>query len=87
MGLRVIMIDGGRVTTTGAILRNILRIVDMMFYNLPIIVSVAATRRYQRFGDFVGKTMVIKESNTLPGAPTPLSTSPSTPASSSVRTP
>ena len=75
MGIRVLTVDGHPINGLQAILRNILRFVDMMpivpipglshFPIFPVFLVgplVAATnRRYQRLGDVVCGTMVVVE--------------------------
>ncbi len=61
MGIRVVMADGSKLTGMAAVIRNALRLVDMMAYYIPVIVSVAATQKYQRIGDIIGKTVVVRD--------------------------
>jgi uncharacterized RDD family membrane protein YckC len=61
--LRVIQEDGRPISFFGALLRNLLRMVDMIpppFYSLGII-SIFASTRAKRLGDFAANTVVIKE--------------------------
>lgn len=60
-GIKVMMQDGGNCTVLGAILRNVFRIIDMIFggYLLAIIVMMITPKR-QRIGDLIAKTVVIK---------------------------
>jgi len=60
-GIKVMMQDGGKCTVLGAILRNVFRLVDVIFggYLLAIIVMTITSRR-QRVGDLIAKTVVIK---------------------------
>jgi uncharacterized RDD family membrane protein YckC len=62
VGLRVIEISGRPVTVYGAIVRNLIRIVDQMpaIYAVAIL-SVLVTRRQQRLGDLAAGTVVIHE--------------------------
>jgi len=69
MGLKVIMEDGSKITGLAAFLRNLLRLFDQWFYFLPVIISVAATQKYQRIGDLAGNTIVILEKSMKPAAP------------------
>lgn len=61
MGLRVVMEDGAPCTMMGSLLRNLLRLVDTFMYFVPAMVSIAATVKYQRIGDLVAKTLVVRE--------------------------
>ncbi len=61
--LRVIQEDGRPIGFFGALLRNLLRMVDMIpppLYSLGII-SIFASARAKRLGDFAANTVVIKE--------------------------
>jgi uncharacterized RDD family membrane protein YckC len=63
MGLRVIQQDGRPVTFFAIMLRNIIRLADMMvppFYSVGL-VTIFATRHSKRLGDFAANTVVIKE--------------------------
>lgn len=62
VGLRVLRADGSPVTATEALLRNILRLVDLLpVLGLVGIVSILATRRDQRIGDLAAGTVVVHE--------------------------
>jgi uncharacterized RDD family membrane protein YckC len=61
--LRVIQEDGRPIGFFAALVRNVLRMADMIpppFYSLGII-SIFASARAKRLGDFVANTVVIKE--------------------------
>lgn len=59
-GLRVVMTDGGPVTWTAAILRNLLRVADFLpAAYLTGFMSCLLSRRFQRLGDLVADTMVV----------------------------
>lgn len=60
-GIKVMMQDGRKCTALGAILRNIFRIVDVVFggYLLAIIIMTLTPKR-QRVGDLIAKTVVVK---------------------------
>jgi uncharacterized RDD family membrane protein YckC len=61
-GLRVIRDDGTPVGLTESLLRNLLRLVDVLpgYYGLGIL-SILLSRRGKRLGDFVAGTVVVKE--------------------------
>jgi uncharacterized RDD family membrane protein YckC len=77
MGIRVLTIDGQPINGLQAVLRNLLRYLDIMPplplfalgielpFGIPIftlgIVVMALNKRYQRLGDFVAGTMVVIE--------------------------
>jgi hypothetical protein len=61
--LRVIQEDGRPINFFAAFSRNMLRLADMLpppFYSLGI-VSIFASERAKRIGDFIANTVVIKE--------------------------
>ncbi|MFZ5831047.1 MAG: RDD family protein [Planctomycetota bacterium] len=63
MHIRVISVDGQPITAFQAMLRNILRAIDMqpiIFYQLGLLVA-SSNRRFQRLGDLVSGTMVVVE--------------------------
>lgn len=61
LGLRVANLDGTKVGFTGALLRNLLRPIELFpFFPFGAIILMA-TRRRQRLGDLWGKTIVVQE--------------------------
>ncbi|AGC67691.1 RDD domain containing protein [Thermoclostridium stercorarium subsp. stercorarium DSM 8532] len=62
VGLKVIMANGEPVTFTAVVIRNLLRIGDMLpgIYGVGIL-SVFLNKRYMRVGDLAANTVVIKE--------------------------
>jgi uncharacterized RDD family membrane protein YckC len=63
--IRVVAAHGGHVTLTGAVIRNIVRLVDGVSIVALIGLAVAmSTRRSQRLGDLIARTVVV--SDTLP---------------------
>jgi uncharacterized RDD family membrane protein YckC len=61
LGLRVVRAaEPWRTTWGGALLRNVLRPVDFIFFGLPGIALIGTTARRQRLGDMAGKTVVVK---------------------------
>jgi uncharacterized RDD family membrane protein YckC len=63
MKLRVIRDDGRPISFFASLTRNLLRLADIMpipFYSLGI-VSIVASERSRRIGDFVAGTVVVKE--------------------------
>jgi uncharacterized RDD family membrane protein YckC len=59
-GIRVLKHDFTPCTVTAGFLRNLMRIVDAFFYYLVGTVSLAATLKWQRFGDVVAETVVVR---------------------------
>lgn len=66
--LQVRSAEGTPVTWSGSILRNLLRMVDLLpFAYLAGLVSMTATRRFQRLGDLAAGTIVCyRRDNVLP---------------------
>ena len=60
LGLRVRGADGTPIAVHAAITRNVLRIVDGLFFYLPGAVLVWTSPRRQRLGDRVAGTVVIR---------------------------
>lgn len=62
MGLRVIREGGYPISVFGAVIRNLLWVVDFLpAFFFAGIVSILASRDYQRLGDLVGGTLVVKQ--------------------------
>lgn len=62
VGLKVTELDGSRLTLRGALIRNVVRLIDCSLYGVILgIALVLKTRRRQRLGDLLGKTMVIQD--------------------------
>ena len=59
MGLKVVSIDGGPITRSQAVYRDVVRwYVDFLFF-LPAIIAIACTKNRQRVGDLLANTMVV----------------------------
>ena len=63
LGLRVVQVGGEALSLRGAVLRNLLRAVDLQPApsGLAGLVSILASRRAQRLGDLVAGTMVVQD--------------------------
>lgn len=62
VGLRVLRQDGSPITATEALIRNLLRIVDLLpVAGLVGFISILVTRRDQRVGDLAAGTVVVHE--------------------------
>jgi uncharacterized RDD family membrane protein YckC len=59
-GLKVIRADGTEPTIGNYLMRWLLRPLDMTFFAMPAIMTIAITGRGQRLGDLAGDTAVIK---------------------------
>jgi uncharacterized RDD family membrane protein YckC len=69
VGLRVVRLDGSRLTLGAALLRNLLRLIDASF-PLGVFLGMSilmATPRRQRLGDLAARTVVV-EDRPLPAA-------------------
>jgi len=62
-GIRVVRVGGQPVGWWSSLLRNILRLVDMMPGTVYLVgaILILSTKRNQRLGDLVGNTIVIRE--------------------------
>jgi uncharacterized RDD family membrane protein YckC len=61
MGIRVVQEDGSKCTWQGAIVRNLLRIIDGFFVYLVAAILVWSSPTRQRLGDRAADTVVIKK--------------------------
>ncbi len=63
MNLRVVLEGGVPITFSTSAVRNLVRIVDMqpVFFYAVGLISIIASRRARRLGDFAAGTMVVKE--------------------------
>lgn len=59
--LRVVRDDGTPVDLPTSAIRNLLRIVDLLFLGLPGLLCILFTRRNQRVGDLAAGTLVIRD--------------------------
>ena len=60
VGLRVISSDGNPLTAQAVIVRNVLRLIDVMLIGLPLALILFSPMR-QRLGDMAGRTIVIRD--------------------------
>jgi uncharacterized RDD family membrane protein YckC len=67
LGLTVVMDDGSPLTWTGSLLRNVLRIVDGLFFYLVGAILVWTSAKRQRLGDRVGHTVVVRRGSETSG--------------------
>ena len=80
-GLRVIRTDGTPIAIGDSLVRNILRLVDLIpvYYTVGII-AIFFSKRCQRLGDLAAGTIVVKErARDLPTGPTPVAEARPTP--------
>lgn len=65
--IKVSKLDGSQPTFGNYLVRWLFRIIDISFYGLPAIITIAANGKGQRIGDIVAKTSVIslKRSKTI----------------------
>lgn len=62
VGIKVMMQDGRSCTWRGALIRNIGRILDVLLGSYLLgIIAIIVTKRKQRIGDLLARTVVIKE--------------------------
>ena len=60
MGLRVVSASGGPISWQASLIRNLLRIVDGLFFYLVGAIVVWVSKSKQRLGDMAAKTLVVK---------------------------
>ena len=61
MGLRVLSTNGRPINGYQAVMRNLMRSVDVSIFLLLTLIVMACNRRFQRLGDLVCGTMVVAE--------------------------
>ena len=61
LGIRVRRADGERIGWLGALVRNLMRVVDVCF-GLVTFLLILLTPRHQRLGDFAAGTVVVRSS-------------------------
>jgi uncharacterized RDD family membrane protein YckC len=70
VGLRVVREGGLPVTTRESMIRNLLRVVDMLPVSYLVgLVSMISSRQTRRLGDYAAGTIVIRESRGAPARP------------------
>lgn len=62
MGIKVVKQDGGAIDWQAAIVRNLLRLVDGLFFYLVGAIVVWVSKSRQRLGDMAAHTLVVKAS-------------------------
>jgi uncharacterized RDD family membrane protein YckC len=60
MGLRVQTLRGGQPKARAYLIRWVLLTVDGLLLGLVAVVSIVATKRQQRIGDLVARTLVVR---------------------------
>ena len=60
-GIRVLKADFTPCGLSAGFLRNLLRIVDAFFYYLVAVIALAGTMKWQRLGDLVAETVVVRD--------------------------
>jgi len=60
VGIRVVGEDGEHVTFGAAVVRNLVRLVDALFFYLVGFVSALLSARGQRLGDRAARTIVVR---------------------------
>lgn len=65
LGLRVLMIDATRPTPRAIILRNLMRVLDVVMLFLPVMIMILSPLR-QRIGDIVAETVVTRDDGKTP---------------------
>jgi uncharacterized RDD family membrane protein YckC len=69
LGLRVVSFTGLSINPAQAILRNLLRLIDIAPPFFPGVIAMAFTRRLQRLGDLASGTIVVLERDRRPPRP------------------
>ena len=61
LGIKVVKEDGSECGIKASVLRNVLRVVDALFYYVVGFVFMASSDKRQRLGDRIAGTVVVKE--------------------------
>lgn len=61
MQMRVVRPDGRKVGLAGALIRNVIRPLDLLFFGVVGVASILAGFKRQRIGDRLGHTQVVRE--------------------------
>ena len=61
LGIKVVKKDGTPISWGESVIRNLLRIVDGLFFYLVGIICIAVTPNKQRVGDMAASTLVVKK--------------------------
>lgn len=70
-GLRVVSMNGKKITFSQSVKRNVLRVVDFFPWYLTGFVAAKLTPNHQRLGDLWAKTLVVKPSKAICEYPIP----------------
>lgn len=58
---RVVNKEGSKITWGQSFVRNIMRIIDGLFFYLVAVIAIASSEKNQRLGDMLAKTVVINQ--------------------------
>jgi len=61
LGLEVVKLNGKPYDIGAALLRNVIRPIDAIFFYLPAIICIAVTEKRQRLGDLAAGTIVVRK--------------------------
>jgi len=75
-GMRVVMDDGTRPTGVAIVMRNLVRLPEVIFWYVPSGISCLASTRNKRLGDLAAKTVVVRRG----AVPAAVLSAPRTPA-------
>lgn len=71
LGVRVVLDGGYPISFLPSMVRNLMRIIDVMPFCIPGIICTVAHRRRKRLGDLAAGTLVVKERKTRVPRPAP----------------
>lgn len=60
VGIRVYDLDGGKISLKQSFIRNIVRMIDGIFFNLVGVIFIHRSPKKQRFGDKIARTIVCR---------------------------
>jgi len=76
VSIRVVKEDGSRIGYAESVIRNLLEIVEGLFYYVPALIIILASDRNQRLGDHAASTIVVEDDPQPPRGQVPRSQQP-----------
>jgi uncharacterized RDD family membrane protein YckC len=61
--LKIVKTKGERIGVTDALKRRIVDMIDIAFYDVPALICICNTQKFQRIGDLWADTVVVKRSD------------------------
>jgi uncharacterized RDD family membrane protein YckC len=65
MKLTVVKSNGSKISFGDAFKRRIVDPIDILFYGIPALICICHTQKFQRLGDLLADTVVVKKSDII----------------------